>query len=346
MILQNQTFIHFSKRLEPNALWLATQTRGAFLTGVHKGAILDELASSQPLFFQDEGTDDGPQGSLLTPDESWRLAQEYASVYTSRVVYVDEVSDVSFAEATLKSAVERTTQSAKEIRKGADGTVVLSLFGLHHHWASQNGKLIAKQLLDLEGPVGLMFWHSQDPFQTAKAIEGVLDLIQVRPEVGVIRSDQATLGFQSHGALFGSIGIGTGTRHFTRPTDRGYADLSDRSPRLWIPSLGTFWKATRVANAGDHELLTCSCSVCGGLPLSRFTHKEMKQEAAKHSVASWSEFSRKMRGTLPQKRQEWWRQQIESFRDNLTELEEARYLPEPPSRQLIAWCDVLGLSRP
>lgn len=342
-LLPERTLVHFGRRLENNAPRLARRAGGAVLTGPHTGPLVSQLrALGEPLLFQDVGA---PHIGVLPRSEEWFAIQEgIAAVYTTPVVYVesrDKRNSSAASDLATAIGVAKSFQHLVETRDS--GGEVLSVLALHHHWASRDSNLLLSALKEIDGPVGIMLWSSGDPYREPRAIEGMLDIIRERGQVAILRSDLAAIGFQAFGSVFGSIGVGTGTRHFCRWGDKGFADLDDPSPRPLIPSMMAYWKGTRAAAVGSDPLLKCPCAVCQGQDLARFVDPALKQEAAEHSVEAWMTWVIEMESMPRSRRESWWIGRVRQAVFNGLELEERIYLPEPASKQLESWCKVLGV---
>jgi hypothetical protein len=342
------TLVHFGRRLEANAPRLAEWAGGAIVTGSQSGPLFDELTRSRlPLLLQDDGRE-LEQPSLLGSAEPWFLAQRgRVAAYTNPVRYVAGVAQEGHsAREALRRAVEEANSFRDAMVTLDSGAEVLNLFALHHHWLAGDRAELLEALRGVGGPVGIMLWHSDDPLRRPEAIEGALELVRGRGDVAVLRSDFGALGLQAHGAILGSIGVGTGTRHFTRPGLDGVADVSDKSPRLLVPSLLDYWKGTRIEAVGDDPLLRCECRVCGGEPLGRFADPALKLEAAEHSIEAWSRLADELRGMELSARESWWSARVTEALRHIVELEDRLYLPQPPSKQLTSWCEVIGVPVP
>lgn len=338
--------LHFGRRPDASAARLAGLASGAVVTrnsapNLHRALLKD----GHPMLMQDDGLEtEDTQPSLLSAEEHWFLAQQrQTSAFTSPIIYVGSRGEnASEAMETLRAAGNRIREFQRIVRSVDRSAPVLGLFAVHHHWLTRDAALLTSALRDIDMPVGLMTWHSRDPFESPKAIEGMLEIIRAVDEVAVLRSDLAAIGFRAHGAVMGSIGIGTGTRHFSRDGLRGFADMDDQSPRALVGPLLAYWKGTRIAHAGDDPLLVCSCPVCDGLPLARFVDPTYRLRAAEHSVHIWTELAAQLENTSVSQRSEWWSSCVSGALFRIQELEDRIYLPEAPPKQLEAWADVMG----
>jgi hypothetical protein len=348
----DQVLVHFGRTLRRNASRVARCAGGAVLTGVHSGPVVQELQrSGLPLLMQDDGSAaDEVEASLMSPEQRWLLAQQgRVTAYTNPVSYVPSRhlnGGANAAEKVLADGIAHANRFTRLVEQDDAHAETLSLFALHHHWVSRDADILGRRLAYVDAPVGIMLWHSNDPLQTPEAIEGLLKVIDALSLVALLRSDLAALGALAHGALFASIGIGTGTRHFAAPGQTGHADPNDSSPRVLVPALLSFWKATRIASAGADPLLICNCPVCDGAPLARFADQTLQTEAAEHSVVCWSELAARLRAVDAAHRAYWWIRNVVAALEGHAELEERVGLPEPPSKQLIAWCEVAGVPVP
>lgn len=341
----NGVLVHFGRRVEASAGRLARLAAGAIVTRNPAPTLCRELTTvGLSLLMQDEGAE-GPQGSLFSPEENWFIAQQQqTSALTTPVTYIpSRDEDAKAAQDALRFAITRARTFQRVVVSVDPDAPILALFALHHHWLARHSASLIDALRDVGMPVGLMPWHSRDPFESPRAVEGMLDVIRELDQVAVVRTDLAAIGFRAHGAVMASIGVGTGTRHFSRDGLRGFADVTDQSPRALVGPLLAYWKGTRIAHAGDDPLLLCRCSVCNGLPLARFADPTYRIQAAEHSIHVWSEFAAELESVVPSQRSMWWSTRVNDALFRIQELEDRIYLPEAPPKQLDAWAEVLGI---
>lgn len=343
--------LHLGKRLEGNAVRLAERVGGAIVTGAQTGPRAQELTNKPiPLLLQDDcSATQTAAGRLFSAEQTWALQQEgRVAAYTSPTSYIPSPQGTDEARAesdrALAEAIEAGNAFRSHVLEAHSEAQVWTFVALDHRWLSRQGELLVRRLGDTDGPVGLMVWHRDDPFARPAAIEGMLQVIDTYgAQIGVLRTDLAGIGFRAHGASLVSIGIGTGTRHFSTAERGGFANVQDPSPRLLVPMLLSFWKGSRVAQLPTDRALVCACPTCESRHLGRFLDPALKLEAAEHSVECWATLAEQLETVDPARREMWWQAKVRNALYELEALEERLYLPQAPCPQLEAWQEVMGV---
>lgn len=188
-----------------------------------------------------------------------------------------------------------------------------------------------------------MFGKEQDPLDNARAVDGLVALVTGLPQVIILRCDHGLLGAYAFGALGGSIGINPTARHYVVPGSSGWADLTDQTPRVFLPSILAWWRGSRLGYYEGDELFKDHCAVCRGGSLARFEDEALTPEADAHSVASWSSIFYELRDLEPEKRPDHWIKLCSQAYDMLDALEDRHGILQPPSKQLKAWLRFAGI---
>ncbi|WP_156184728.1 hypothetical protein [Allosalinactinospora lopnorensis] len=151
------------------------------------------------------------------------------------------------------------------------------------------GQLIAALKL-LPGGKALMLGGQMDPLgHFSQAVGNLIRILGEVPNCALMRSDLAAFGALAHGAWFGSFGATASVRHIVPPGEP--VDNSKPvvlSPHVLFPELMGFFLGGTIAHRfAAAETPCCSCSVCDGAGLDRFTTTkgELKRQAAGHNIA-------------------------------------------------------------
>lgn len=343
--LQDRIWLHVGARPPEGTARLAALAGGLGLQAPLKTARARELASSSlPVLLQHDGRDPMTD-SLLTPDETWLYHQDAVAVLTSRVRWIPPRTATG-GETRLRSAVEEGRRFLLRAQEHDPQKPALALLGISHTWltseSARSNLLSALQYID--GPVGLMMGKGLDPLDSPKAVSGLVEVVQSIDTIGVFRCDHGALGAYAFGASGGSIGLGTSMRHFVPPTEPTWADLSDPTPRVFLPFLLSWWKGSRLAYYdGIEPFDSCPCSVCDGDSLVRFQDEALQEEADAHSVACWSYIAEDLAGFAGAERSDRWigycKRALQLYDDIEDQAEDLQH----PSKQLKAWLRFAGV---
>jgi hypothetical protein len=139
------------------------------------------------------------------------------------------------------------------------------------------------------GPKAIMLGGQMDPLgRFPQAVGNLRRILASVPRAALMRTDLAVFGALAHGASFGSYGTTGSVRHIVppgQPTQSSKAIL--RSPHVLFPELMGFFLDSKIAKAfGAADRPRCSCTVCDGAGLDRFTSMlgEHQRQAAAHNV--------------------------------------------------------------
>jgi len=206
-------------------------------------------------------------------------------------------------------------------------------------WVSANAGELIEAVAGL-GRVALVVSHPGDPFATRQAVQGLVRLAREVRRLVVLRTDLAGLGALAHGAEAAAIGASTSTRHFVPAGSSGFADLGDPSPRVLVPRLLAFVKASRLERLVDDEALVCSCRVCGGESVGRFADPSLASDADLHSVLTWRGLADELVAHARAGRPEVWARMCARALDEHTALEKRAGLPQPAPAYLRWWTEL------
>jgi hypothetical protein len=342
--LQDRVWLHVGARPPEHVERLAGLAGGVVLQAPLSGSRARDLArSGLPVMWQHDARDRS-QMTLLPPDDAWLLDQTGLAIVASRVHWVP--SPTPTAEGLLRQAAKEARSFLHLAGKQAPTTPSMAVFGVSYRWLTSvrpRSQLVAA-LQSVDGPVGLMLGKGQDPLDNARAVEGLVQLVQSMDQIAILRCDHGALGAYAFGASGGSIGTNTSTRHFTAPNEPGWADHSDPTPRVFLPFIMAWWKGSRLPYyEGDPLFDSCACSVCDGDSLTRFQDERLKPEADAHSVASWSAIAQELAKSDPSRRPEKWLDLCRQAYARLDDLEDRHELLQPPSKQLKAWLRLAGM---
>ncbi len=344
--LQDNFWLHLGARPPEYSERLAHLAGGVALQAPLSTTRARELArSGLPVLLQHNARQEQSQTTLFAPDDAWLLDQTSCAIVTSRVRWVPRPSPTS--EQVLHKAAEEAQSFLRLARKQLPTKPSLAVFAVSYQWLTSTNprRQLVAALQAIGEPIGLMLGKEQDPLDNTRAVEGLVEIVQSVDRVAVLRCDHGALGAYAFGAAGGSIGIGTSTRHFVPSDGEGWADISDPTPRVFLPLLMTWWKGSRLPYyEGDPLFDSCPCTVCNGASLIRFQDERLKPEAAAHSVACWSAIALELAKSERVRRSERWVDLCREAYARLDELEDRHDgLLQPPSKQLKAWLRLAGI---
>lgn len=335
--------VHFGSRVPDHAGRLMALAGGGVLTGA--GARGLALApEGVPVVRQHTGAPEAP--GLLSPDGAWLLAQSRYAAFTSRVQHLPAPAGAAEDRARLWAAADDADEFMKVALAEDARLPRIWILAIHEGWLKRPPLRaeLAKRAADADGLLGLMLENPGDPLASAKAVEGLMDLCdRLRDRLLIFRCDHGALGAYAFGAAGGSIGMSATSRHFTVPGRGGFRS-EDPTPRVFWPRIMAWWSGSRFGQLGEDALYDCGCAVCRGASLSRFQDAELQPEADAHNVASWSGMMRAVQACQRGgQREAHWIERCREAVQLLDDLEDGHNILQPPSRQLRAWCDVMGV---
>lgn len=345
-LLGDRVWLHLGARPPEHAAGLARRTGGVVLQAPLSSSRARNIARlGIPVMLQHSGVALTTEGMLFrNEDEAWLDHQTDPAVGTTRTTWVPKPSHD--ASLSLRTGIIEAQRFLQRAEREWPGQPCVSVFAVSYHWLTslpaRTELLSALRIID--GPVGLMFGKSLDPLDNARAVEGLVALVTGLPEVVILRCDHGLLGAYAFGALGGSIGINPTARHYVVPGSSGWAELTDRTPRVFLRSILAWWRGSRLGYYEGEELFNDDCAVCRGSSLARFQDETLTPEADAHSVETWSSIFSELRGLEPGRRADHWIKLCSQAYDILDALEDLHDgLPHPPSKQLKAWLRFAGI---
>lgn len=163
---------------------------------------------------------------------------------------------------------------------------------LHCSWLTRR----ADQLVDLINeaglPVALMLEHRDDPFAVKNAVVGLLEVLQCRVPVSLLRCDVSAVGALAHGAAVGAVGTSTSLRHIFPHSEKGGGGPNRGLPAAIVPRGLIYKQLDRIAEAcrvlDDQTLWTCNCIICQGRPINQIFTAD---NAFLHSLATLAQLT-------------------------------------------------------
>lgn len=352
--LSDRIWAHTGAQMRETTRDLATLAGGLILTGDVTGSLADQVHASQmPVMLQHPVKETTSAAATLlhnaedAADRSWLQTQlgRNVAMVVSRTTWVPNPASLDNPRADLTTSVDRCSRFLALAAREVPGLERMALIPVDYRWLRHvpSRRLLAGAIADLDGTVGLMVAHRDDPFASVEVIAGLVELIQAHPSLALLRSDHAALGALALGATGGSIGLTTGSRHLVPPGSRGFANNDDKTARLLVPSVWGFWMGSRFDTAPDLPLYRCNCRVCGGRSLLRFQDERLAPEADRHTVTCWAHVAAQLAARTSSQRQDYWFDLCQTAVDNLDELGIRHGILEHPSRQLASWCEFAGI---
>jgi hypothetical protein len=273
-----------------------------------------------------------PFGGVL---QDWvdRQAQHRVAAYLSPSAYVDD-GDLGALQAIIDDGVEfcRLCSAAGH---PAPGFLVVPVA---RSWLTTNLDPLVSRLVDAAVPVALMLGDPNDPLGTQAAIEGLVAIVTALDVVALMRSDLSAIGAVAWGAIMGSIGTLTSSRHFVQPTRRAGGVSGDKTPSVLVETVASYVRGSKLEYVeGDGGLLTCNCPVCDGRSLTRFGQTIYASEAFFHNQHVWQAIAARVLGQADAAQPGAWRAVCELALDALVELEVRTGVSFPPPGYLRAW---------
>lgn len=342
--LKDRFWLHVGPRPPENLEWLARRAGGLVAEPRSNGAVQERISDlGVPVILQHRGVAETAQGSLVDPDHFWIMAQNDAAVLTSRALWLPPSDRPE--ECLLEVVKVLRDFCAKAERLDSDRHR-MAVIAVAQRWLTRPAarQALLSALESIGAPIGLMVGKHMDPLDDARAVEGIVEVAQRISDVALLRCDHGALGGYAFGAIGGSIGVGTSTRHYVPIGERSYKDLGDPTPRLLVPSLLQWWKGSKLAYYEGDPLFNCvPCAICEGASLARFQDESLKMEAAAHSVEVWSAIGEQLVASEPDRRPDAWIGLCKRAYDRLAELEDRHGRLHPASKQLKAWLRFAGV---
>lgn len=184
------------------------------------------------------------------------------------------ITPTGFIEAAAHDVVTALVAQANALDRH-DTIVHLPLASTWLAVDADRRKLIAA-IKRLKHPAVISIADRSDPAAATGVVEGLIAVFTaVETKVGVWYSDLGALEALALGGLCGAVGVTSSARHILVPGTfaRSPSKGQDRTPNAVIPGLSRFKRARAMqsdwfANGSDPG---CSCAICGGGEISRFS---------------------------------------------------------------------------
>lgn len=166
-----------------------------------------------------------------------------------------------------------------------DGRTIVAL-PLHYSWLAQRADQLRHQIEIAGLPVALMLEHRDDPFSVRKTLQGLVEVLDARVPVGLLRCDISAVGALAHGAVVAAVGVRTSLRHIYPLQTKGGggrpASIAAIVPRgLLYKQLDRIREA--VVADDDQTHWRCPCTFCADRSLDWLITSE---DAFQHSLAA------------------------------------------------------------
>jgi hypothetical protein len=205
-------------------------------------------------------------------------------------------------------------------------------------WLTTNLDPFVGRLMDAAVPVALMLGDPTDPLGSQAAVEGLVAMVTTLDAVALMRSDLSAIGAVAWGALMGSIGTLTSSRHFVQPTKRAGGVSGDKTPSVLVETIASYVRGSKLEYVeGDGGFLTCHCPTCDGRSLTRFGRTLYAPEALFHNQHVWQAIAARVLGQAEAVQPVAWRAICERALDALVELEARTGVTFPQPAYLRAW---------
>jgi len=189
-------------------------------------------------------------------------------------------------------------------------------------WLKDGLPCLTEEVRAAGRPVAIVLLHRYNGLDAAGAVAGLLTFISAVGQLPVVllRCDISAVGALANGAFAGFVGWSASTRHGPLPMalpargDDGEADERDKSPGIFVPSLHTYFKASKLpafARCHQPDVLYCDDPFCGGsslLQIAQLTETNLqaaRNVAYRHDLASAEQVTRRIFSTS-EPRDAWW----------------------------------------
>lgn len=192
------------------------------------------------------------------------------------------LTDSGFVPADDLEGLNRTLGQASTIR-GA-----IAALPLGSKWVSEHPDELAAAINRAGIPAALMLEHSNDPFGVAKAVTGLLTVLQNSDvPILLLRSDTSAIGALAYGAAHAAIGTSTSRRHIF-PAKSGGGGPGPRELSAYVLSAMAYRKLSTInhaiaASQEDDIPWTCWLPCCNG---ARLDHLTGPDAVSRHSLTS------------------------------------------------------------
>lgn len=198
------------------------------------------------------------------------------------------ISPTGYIEAEDSAAL---IAAAKQIAAFNDPRLVFAV-PISNAWLRDESlrQLIAI-LGDTPGVKAIMLGGQMDPLGALRnGVENLCTLIEQVPGAALMRTDIAAFGALARGAVFAAFGMGSSQRHIVPPGEKPESSSDSwLSPAVLYPELMDFFLGLNLARlfsiTDEAQVPTCTCGICGGARIDRFTGRSHDRDAMGHNVA-------------------------------------------------------------
>ncbi|MCL6669598.1 hypothetical protein [Streptomyces panaciradicis] len=214
----------------------------------------------------------------------------------------DQVGDASVLKAVIRQA--------NQLRR--DDTLLL--LPCSWRWFQRSAlPHLAEQIQTSRHPVALIVQADGDPLERKQVPEGLRQLCRSCPRLVLWRTDLAAFDAMAHGALGAAVGASAVLRHGVMPRPDSAGGGHKPYPVVLVRRLLRYHRVATLDDWFAHvDPWTCTCAVCDGAALTRFTDSDADVLAAlQHTVRELYSLHEELEATLPgDERIGWWRQQL------------------------------------
>ena len=135
-------------------------------------------------------------------------------------------------------------------------------------------------------PVAISLAHQRDPLDVRGVAENLHRVAEHEVPIVLLRTDLAGLDFVARGGMAAAIGATSTLRHGLSPSRRGFkTNVTDTRTNVLLTEMLRFVTPATMERVFP-VAPTCSCRICAGRRLDRFTPvSRSQQEARTHNLA-------------------------------------------------------------
>jgi hypothetical protein len=221
-------------------------------------------------------------------------------------------SDDSDAIRKLLDEGYRFLEAARTVDASMPGFVVLPLTP---RWLSSWSDSLIADVEESGLPLALVLAAAKDPLDRPEAIQTVLELVAVAPQVMALRCDSSAIGVVACGALAGAIGTSSSVRHLFLPR-RGGGPPPDDAGYVFVTQANNWMKRSTIEKIPpDHDATKCPCPISGGRSVHQYFNGSQidRTRAERHDVLAWSMLKNEILGEPGQRqRANAWRERCKA----------------------------------
>lgn len=169
---------------------------------------------------------------------------------------------------------------------GRHGGQTIVALPVHHSWLTRRADQVRHQIDAAGLPVALMLEHRDDPFGVGKTLQGLVEVLDARVPVCLLRCDISAVGALAYGAVVAAVGTKTSLRHIYPLQTKGGGGRPASTAAI-VPRGLLYKQLDRIREAvvadGDQTHWTCGCAFCANRSLDWLITSE---DAFQHSLAT------------------------------------------------------------